>query len=337
MNTIHSYPRSAQRIRQQGLSLVEIMVAVTISLLLLAGVISLMVNSRETYTMQDGMGRLQENARYILERISQDTSRSGYLGCSDSSDVPILNNLTDQSPSYDFSAAIFGQDDAGLNNTDILTLRYGSSGGIRIMAPINDTEPGEDIIHLDTTNANYDQLEQFDILTVSDCDNVSIMMITNNPATSGGAIQHITGVTATSGPNAGQSNSSSQAGGPFFAQNASVATAFRTTSTTYLVGVSSNGNGLSLYANNTTPENELIQGVEDFQVLYGMNDDAVIGADRYVTANNVTNGGTDWNDVVSVRITLTLNTVDRSVQGGGTISKTFSKTIRLRNRGDIIS
>jgi len=335
MNTAMN--NSAQSItrQQQGLTLVELMVAITISLLLLAGVLQIFLGSRQTYTMQDGMGRLQENARYALDRITQDIARTGYMGCTDSTDIPLKNNLTDQGTRYDFATAVFGEDNTGVNNTDVPTLRYGSSGGIRILANLNDIVPGEDIIQLDSTNTNYDQLEQFDILTVSDCDSAAVFMITNNPTSSGGAIQHIAGVVASSGPNTGQSNIDSKVNGGFYTENASVATAFRTSSTTYLVGASINGPGNSLFANSIAADNELIQGVEDFQVLYGVNDDATLGADRYVTANNVTNGGTDWNDVVSVRITLRLNTVD-PVASGNTIAKDFTTTVRLRNRGDVI-
>jgi len=320
---------------QRGLSLVELMVAITISLLLLAGVLQIFIGSRQTYTMQDGMARLQENARYALDRISQDISRTGYLGCTDSSNVTVVNNLTVQTPTYDYATAIAGQDNTGVGNTDILTLRYGSSGAIRITAPVNDVTTGQDIVQLDTTSLNYDRLSRFDILTISDCDSVSIFMITNDPTTSGGSIEHAASVVATSGANAGQSNSSSQIGGSFFIENASTTTAFSTSSTTYLVGASFSGNGNALFANSIAPDNELIQGVEDFQVMYGINDDNTLGADRYVTANNVTSGGTDWNDVVSVRITLRLNTVD-PVQAGSTIAKDFTTTVRLRNRGDII-
>ncbi len=127
-------------------------------------------------------------------------------------------------------------------------------------------------------------------------------------------------------------------GGSFVAGNdatagVSVSTAFRTTSSTYLVDASSSGNGNSLYVDSNDPDNELIQGVEDFQVEFGVNNDNDLGADRYVDADNV--GAANWNNVVSVRLTLQLNTVD-PVQAGATIAKTFTTTVRLRNRGDVI-
>ncbi len=74
---------------------------------------------------------------------------------------------------------------------------------------------------------------------------------------------------------------------------------------------------------------ELVQGVENLQVLYGIDttlNDQVPNANRYVTANNVP----DPSQVVSVRISLTVNSVD-AVDGEEQLRRTVSKTIVLRN------
>ena len=42
---------------------------------------------------------------------------------------------------------------------------------------------------------------------------------------------------------------------------------------------------------------ELVEGVEDMQLLYGVDEDENGGVDRYQDASEVA----DWNDVVSVR------------------------------------
>jgi type IV pilus assembly protein PilW len=55
----------------------------------------------------------------------------------------------------------------------------------------------------------------------------------------------------------------------------------------------------------TLKEGVVVQGVENMQLLYGEDntDDGVVNATRYVTAGNVT----DWNNVVSVRIGIVVN------------------------------
>ena len=64
--------------KQQGLSIVEIMVAVTISLILLAGVSQIFLSSKTAYNVQDGMGRLQENARFALDILARNVGMAGY-------------------------------------------------------------------------------------------------------------------------------------------------------------------------------------------------------------------------------------------------------------------
>lgn len=113
----------------------------------------------------------------------------------------------------------------------------------------------------------------------------------------------------------------------------------------------------TLYRNVTGPNGlttvqALVEGVENFQVLYGVDDLIMDGiADRYVTANNVT----DFSLVVSVRIGLlvhgtnatgsindaTQNDTDIHSVAGTLIDPTddklrrrvFNTTIQLRNRG----
>lgn len=332
--------------RQRGLSMVELMVAITISLLLLAGVIQIFLASRQTYTLQDGMSRLQENARYALERISQDISRSAYLGCANSAELAeenkISNILDNQAGGYNFAAAISGTEGTGIDNTDTLVVRYATTGGIRLIGQFVPFSGAN--LRVNSADPNYGLLRQYDILTLSDCESAMVFMITNDPRTSGGIIEYATGVTAPDGPNRGQSNviPADARVFPYGDENdavvnsgMSIGNAFRTSVATYLVDASSSGNGNSLYVNTSDPENELIQGVTDFQVTYGVNTDTDLGADRYVDANDVVTANTDWNDVVSVRITLDLDTVD-PVQNGHTIEKSFITTIRLRNRGDVI-
>lgn len=66
---------------QAGMSLIEIMVAVTLSLVLMAGVLSIMINSKKTYVMQEQLAKLQENARFIMDDMSYSLRMAGFYGC----------------------------------------------------------------------------------------------------------------------------------------------------------------------------------------------------------------------------------------------------------------
>jgi type IV pilus assembly protein PilW len=64
----------------RGFSLVELMVALVITLILLAGVGQIFLGSKKSFNVQDSLGRMQENGRYAMETIIADLRRAGYWG-----------------------------------------------------------------------------------------------------------------------------------------------------------------------------------------------------------------------------------------------------------------
>ena len=76
---------------QKGLSLIEIMVAMTISLVLMAAVLTILSSSKRTYALQDELGKLQENARFVFSELKKDLRMAGYYGCSGMVDSQTIN------------------------------------------------------------------------------------------------------------------------------------------------------------------------------------------------------------------------------------------------------
>lgn len=70
------------RNRMSGLSLVELMVAIAISVLLLMGVVALFVSSRASYETTERLSRIQENGRFALDQLAVDVRATGYNDCS---------------------------------------------------------------------------------------------------------------------------------------------------------------------------------------------------------------------------------------------------------------
>lgn len=70
------------RNRMSGLSLVELMVALAISVLLLMGVVALFVSSRSSYETTERLSRIQENGRFALDQLASEIRASGYNDCS---------------------------------------------------------------------------------------------------------------------------------------------------------------------------------------------------------------------------------------------------------------
>ncbi|RAU44951.1 MULTISPECIES: PilW family protein [unclassified Pseudomonas] len=64
--------------RQQGLSLIELMVAMLIGLFLILGVTQIFINNQRSYLFQQGQIGNQENGRFALALLSQELLKAGY-------------------------------------------------------------------------------------------------------------------------------------------------------------------------------------------------------------------------------------------------------------------
>lgn len=65
---------------QKGLSLVELMIAITLGLMLMAGVVQLFISSKDTFRTQQATSRVQETGRMAVEFISRDIRMAGFTG-----------------------------------------------------------------------------------------------------------------------------------------------------------------------------------------------------------------------------------------------------------------
>jgi type IV pilus assembly protein PilW len=86
MNAIHKPswqpPISTPSYRQQqGLTLIEIMIALLIGAFLLGGVMEIFLKSRQTYKMQEALSRVQENGRFAMDFLTRDIRMTDYQSC----------------------------------------------------------------------------------------------------------------------------------------------------------------------------------------------------------------------------------------------------------------
>lgn len=100
-----------KRTTQSGLTLIELMIAMTLSLLVAAAMIMLFANSKETYRLNENMARLQENGRFAVHLLSSDLRWTDYRACT-LEIVPLL------------STAIDGENDVSPSGTDSVTITY---------------------------------------------------------------------------------------------------------------------------------------------------------------------------------------------------------------------
>src|SRR6266853_1099967 len=88
MSPLRSHHRSpsARRRAVAGLTLVELLVAMTIGLVLIAGATQVYVDSHAAYAVNETTARLQENARYAISVLEPDIRMSGYWGLTNRAD-----------------------------------------------------------------------------------------------------------------------------------------------------------------------------------------------------------------------------------------------------------
>lgn len=71
-------PRHAKH--QAGLTLVEVLVAVTLGLIVLAALIGVFIANSQNYRQNDAVVAMQDNARFALDLLSRDLAMAGYWG-----------------------------------------------------------------------------------------------------------------------------------------------------------------------------------------------------------------------------------------------------------------
>ena len=288
--------------RQRGLTMVEIMVALVLSLVLAGGIIQVFNSSKLSYNVQEALSRLQEDARLAVNFLEKDIRSSSYLGCAkDTFFRSVLNNPT--AYTSNFQIGIQGYESlgsgswapaldpgAGINNplddnNDIITVRAVRGVGAKTTENMKD---GEEKLK----TAYIGMMKEDDIAIVTDCTATTVFQITDI----GGSFDIKHDATGTPG-------NSTKDLGRAYAAGSSV---FSVETVTYFLR--DDGDGPVLWRRNGAANaQQLVEGVEGMQILYGVdivNNDG--RADQYLSANAVT----DWSGVVSIRIGLLLRTLD---------------------------
>ncbi|MDP2561852.1 PilW family protein [Psychrobium sp. 1_MG-2023] len=308
--TKHPLQRSINQ--THGFTLVEVMIALVISSTLIGGVFSLYLNTKQTQNYTQSSSRIQESGRFSLEYLSRDIRMIGYRGCI-SYDDPIVNVIAKDMPAgfmanqnelvgfeidsgwasgsiYENSTAITSKIKTG---TDAFAIGRMASLSNKLSGNLTSVNAQ---VHIEATPAP--NIKQNDLIFLSDCSDADIFRVTNNPNASGSTIN------LAHGNGSNTSNNLSK----LFQDDSSIA---KYQSTFYFVGDTGRDNALghNVYAlyqatnlfDSATPTHqveELIEGVENMQLLYG--EVLANGNTRYLTADNVT----DMNQVQSIQLGL---------------------------------
>lgn len=353
--------RRVVRFFVQGMTLVELMVAITIGLIILAAVSTVFVNSKANYTTQESSARLQESARFAMHFLARDLRMAGYYGCAD--DIESINsNLNPPSQStapnpYDFTTSIqavegnnvypnvgsitFPDTGSAVTSKDAACPNYvgGRCAGtdaiaVRLADPSSSTTLATAMPN--TAAAAFVEpghgLEIGDVVLLTDCGSAELFQITNIQDGSGGnsgkkGIVHNSGT----GSPGNQSQRFSRSFGP-------PATILKFVNRVYYVGTGTSGYPtLFRQTFDGSAREELVEGIEDLQVTFGIDTVGDRTPRAYRSADHSDLGATkaNWANVVSARIALkarpVISTQSPVSNPNEVRSQEFVSTVLMRN------
>lgn len=326
---------STNKTKQQGLGLVEIMVSLAIGLFILAGVIQMFLTGYQNSSLVRGNSAIQEHVRLLFSHIENDIANAGYAGCLNfKANAGRIFNIATQTetPAFTMDRFITGESNVGVNgrNFDEFTVRYaGSKGRARVL------EVEEDSFKVDASTSSI--FHQGDYAVAGDCSSVGIFRVSNNPGDSG-LIKFEEGTYNTGTLDVEFPDSNDLLPGVTYVYGGSGAHR-------YYVETSSAANLKGSTCSDATPENcalyrkssnsgaadELVEGVESFEVEYGWRDAA--SGDLFFANAGVIPAAT-WPEIDRVRVTTTLSSQHKTptAEGIDYLEKSFSRTFFFFNQ-----
>lgn len=383
----HSKCSWGSRDHQRGLSLIELMVAITLGLLLTGGMIQLFSSSKVTFQTNDAIARVQENGRFALELLKRDLRMAGTHGfCAGR--IEITNHLNPACGGgaedfFDPNRSVTGWEFDGSGSDDDFTLpddlaptstslsdwSSSATSGSNLPSLLQDrVAAGSDVLVVRTievipeitaSGITPQNAAAINLTGSHGLPDDSIVLVTNC-ATGADLFQNV------NNGNAGTfsaGNSSCSNPGPgnvninWSTQYDQSMQSFRVSVVAYYVGMNPATGQPGLYrfnmssGTNAAAQEELIEGAESLQILYGYSEAAPSGdgqsVDDWLTAAEVPADG--WQQVIALRVGLSIRSPDIAdgdrtdvtfdlsgtnvtVTGDGRLRQPFSATVALRNR-----
>lgn len=360
---------------QQGVSLVELMVAMVIALILGAGVISIFIGSNQAYRFTESSSRIQENTRFTVDTLSHELRKAGYRGCRR---IPPLNVVLQGggadmfqptlgiagleavgttpgsaiATNYD-AAPVSTDSGAWLNSAGLVGANFNAMPGSDILylwnigndpVIIESISPGANTVVRVSPNNSF---QDGDIVLLTDCTRADLVQACNVQNTGSGA-NMLTNLTLNSG--AGACQPSNLPGQLNLGTSPGAGEAVQVVGWVYYIGKRADNaaNPPGLFRRQVRasgvlgqPE-EIAEGVENMQIVYGVDTSNNRRVDEYLTANNVD----AWTRVISVQLELLFTSINDNVldadqtlffngadmDGDRRLRKPSTTTVTLRNR-----
>lgn len=282
--------------KEQGFTLVELMIGMVLMLLIMAAVISLFVSSKTVYRTDSEFAMMQENGRYAIDVLQRDIRIAGYSGCRTLIDITprvIAKNPPDFTAIEDavegWDSGVGWTNPTGITHvsgTDVIRINHVAGVGVKLDADMSADNAN---ILLD---ANPDRLESGDLAYITDCRTADLF--------------RATGVSQSAGQTTITHKNSTNTSDRLAKAYPETAQLMTFESSLYFVGLNPNGMP-ALYwfdLDAANPPAELVSGVQDMQLIYEVDTNGDMEPDVFRNASAVT----DWGEVLGVRIGLLLRT-----------------------------
>jgi len=352
--------------QQQGLTLIELMIAIVLGLLITAAVIQLFVNNKQTYRITESQMQLQNNARFALNALSKDIRLAGFSGCRTVENMNVYVIASGAVASVTENTVITGTENWGLGtsatlgevkaSSDVFTLQRAQGCGATLTGNLSTAHASVQVY-----SPNRCNLQANDVLMIADCEDAHIFRATTVSDPAGETkqtIAHASNVNQANRfckgyetlPQAGNCDAGTN---KLYSYDAEL---YKFVSTSYFIRDDQSGHP-ALWAfdhnsatNTVDPDNlnpqVMVEGISDMQINYGIddNDDDVI--DDYKTAQAITNAS-EWHKVISAELSLLVETQETNLrlndqqlsyngvttsETDGRIRRVFSTTVGIRNR-----
>ena len=306
---------------QKGLSLVELMVSILLGALLLFGVFQIFSSNQQTSRLSNAFARVQEGGLIAMEIIARDIRMADSWGCAPG--YAGIESVMIASGSYvaaldpTVGTPIAGDDGDGeadgygsfggldvIGGTDWITLK-GSTRvpGVVIESPFYSDVASDAEIYIDGS------IDDDEMLIIADCNGGDAFI---SQTSDGNELSYDGG--ANDGSELSQEyNASAAILMPF--------------SRSYFIAESGGRRSLYLQDGGNAPQ-ELVPDVQDMEILYGVDAGTDGSVDNFGDADTV-----NMDRVISVRITLTVNSANTVVENDGQpMSRDYTVTANIRNR-----
>jgi len=360
---------------QKGVTLIELMISMVITMIIMAGVVQVMVDNRQKFKLNDELSYIQENARFALDEIGRDLRMAGFNGCGASANV--ANVVNGAGTDFYDGFGLGGWDGAEASadfpaefRDDLWSVNTASSPDAVVIKRVNSddsfpvTEEGNNASAAVLKLGGAHDVQPGTIMVVvgPDCSQAVIFQNTQtNNSNNAEQLQFNTGNSVSPG-NCEKAyivenvTCDTMPANPDEEEIPKGSTVMMFSSQAYYIGASSIDASIpSLYrervieASNaaTTTAEELLIGVENMQLVYGVDTDATADgvANRYLDADEIDGtSNKEWGRVVSVRVDLLLRSLDPiwledtdfefdgvTYSGRRELRQRVSSTILLRN------